>query len=49
MWTRVDTLSKTVNAGKQGKISDLHLVERFVILEFTETFTKEWCVGSRAP
>ena len=49
MRTRVDTLSKMVSAGRQGKTSDLHLVERFVILEFTETFAKGKCVCSRAP
>ena len=52
MRTRVDTLRKVVNAGKQGKqgkTSDLHLVERFEILELTETFAKERCVGSWAP
>ena len=49
MRTRVDTLRKMVNAGEQGKTLDLHLVERFKILEFTETFAEGRCVGSRAP
>jgi len=49
MRTRVDTLSKMVNKGQLGRTPDLHLVERFVILKFAETFAKGRCISSRTP